>query len=139
MSESITNDSSTAVASRRGWLIAATVGASLSVLAMATVALVMLDKPHFGWMVGTWFLDIISAGMMVGGFVLILGAWNLPERKSWRGILLLVWGLVALSSPAFGIMFLLPWGFLALSLPFVVAVLIALFRKQRESHFAAGA
>jgi hypothetical protein len=131
MSESITNDPSITAPTRHGWLITATVGASLSALAMVTIALVMFDKPHFGWMVGTWFLAIISAGMMVGGIVLILGAWNLPERKSWRGILLMLWGLIALTSPAFGIMFLLPWGVLALSLPFVVAILIALFRKRR--------
>jgi hypothetical protein len=43
----------------------------------------------------------------------------------------MLWGLIALTSPAFRIMFLLPWGVLALSLPFVVAILIALFRKRR--------
>ena len=131
------SESMTAVRPRPVWLIVATIGCSLIVLAMAVVALVLFDKPHFGWLVGTWFLEIISSGVIVGSIVLLLGAWNLPERKSWRGVLLLVWGLVALTSPAFGIMFLLPWGLLALSLPFVVAILITLFRRRRESHFAA--
>jgi hypothetical protein len=85
MSESITNDPSVAAPTRHGWLITATVGASFSALAMVTIALVMLDKRHFGWMVGTWFLEVISAGMMVGGFILILGAWNLPSERAGAG------------------------------------------------------
>jgi hypothetical protein len=137
MSESTLNAPSIAVRTRRGWLIAAAIGVSLASLAMLVVALVMLDKAHFGWMVGTWFLEFISAGMLVGGFVVLIGAAFLPERKTWRGILLLVWGLIALTSPAFGLMFLLPWGVLALSLPLVIAILMRFFRTRREGQFAA--
>lgn len=111
MSESMTNAPSTAVRPRDGWLIVSTIGVLLSVLAMVTIALVMLDKPHFGRLVGTYFLWVISAGMMVGGLVLIVGALNLPERKNWRGITLILWGLVALTSPGFGIVFLFPRDF----------------------------
>jgi len=136
MSESMTNHSSTAVASRRGWLIVATIGVSLVVLAMLTIALVMLDKTHFGWMVGTWFLEIISSGMIAGGFVLLIGAAFLPERKTWRGILLLVWSLIAVTSPAFGMLFLFPWGVLALSLPLIIAILMRFFRTRREGLLA---
>lgn len=133
MSESMTNAPSTAVHPRNGWLIAATIGVALCVLAMLTVALVTLDKPHFGWMVGTWFLPIITGGMLVGGFVLFISAWFLPERKSWRGITLILWGLVALTSPAFGILFLGPWCLLALTLPLVVVILRRLFRTRQSS------
>ncbi|MEA2236671.1 MAG: hypothetical protein QOC81_1395 [Thermoanaerobaculia bacterium] len=137
MSESITTHPSATTPPRNGWLIVATTGVSLIVVAMLAIALVMLDKPHFGWMVGTWFLEIISGGMMVGGLVLLVGAAFLPERKTWRGILLLVWGLIAVTSPAFGLMFLLPWGVLALTLPFVVVALRTLFRRRRESQVVA--
>jgi len=130
MSESITVPS-TAIRPRRGWLIATTIGVFLSALAMLTIALVMLDKPHFGWLVGTYFLEIISAGMMVGGFILFLSVWFLPERTSWRGITLMLWGLVALTSPAFGILFLFPWGVLAVSLPLVIVILKRLYRTRR--------
>jgi MFS family permease len=132
MSESITTHPSATIAPRRGWLITATIGVALATLAMLTIALVMLDKTHFGWMVGTWFLEIISSGMIAGGFVLLIGAAFLPERKTWRGIVLLLWGLIAVTSPAFGILFLFPWGVLALSLPLIIAILMRFFRTRRE-------
>jgi len=135
MSESITTPSAT-IAPRRGWLIVATIGVALAALAMLTIALVMLDKTHFGWMVGTWFLEIISGGMLAGGFVLVIGAAFLPERKTWRGIVLIVWGLIAVTSPGFGLMFLFPWGLLALSLPLIIAILMRFFRTRREGQFA---
>ena len=136
MSESMTTHPSMAVVPRRGWLITATIGVALASLAILTIALVMLDKTHFGWMVGTWFLEIISSGMIAGGLVLLAGAAFLPERKTWRGILLLVWALVAVTSPAFGLMFLFPWGVLALSLPLIIAILMRFFRTRREGQFA---
>jgi len=126
MPESIANTTSP----RRGWLTIATIGVSLSTLAMLVVALITFDKSHFGWMVGTWFLPIITGGMMAGGLVLVIAALMLPERKSWRGIVLLLWGLVALTSPLFGIMFLFPWGVLALTLPVVVAILVNLRKRH---------
>ncbi len=136
MSESMTNYPSTTIGPRRGRLIVATIGVALAALAMLTIALVMLDKTHFGWMVGTWFPEIISGGMIVGGLVLLVGAAFLPERKTWRGILLIVWALIAITSPGFGLMFLLPWGVLALSLPLVIAILMKFFRTRREGQLA---
>jgi hypothetical protein len=118
---------SVAVRPRRGWLQVATIGVALSTLAMLTIALTMLDKPH-EWLVGTWFLPIISSGMMVGGLVLIVAALMLPERKTWRGIALILWGLIALTSPWFGWVFLFPWALLALTLPLVIVIL------RRFSH-----
>lgn len=112
----------------RRWLVVATAGCAAVVLAMVVVALVIADKPHFGWLVGTMFLEIIASGVIAGSIVLLIGAWNLPQRNSWRGRVLLAWGLVALISPAFGLLFLLPWGLLVLSLPLLVAIFITLFR-----------
>jgi MFS family permease len=136
MSESTINAPSTAVHPRRGWLIAATIGVSLASLAMLAIGLVMFDKKFFEWMVGTWFLEIISGGMLVGGLILVVAALFLPERKTWRGIVLLIWGLIALTSPGFGLMFLLPWAVLALSLPLIIAILMRFFRTRGEGQFA---
>jgi len=122
---------SVAVPPRRGWLIAATIGVAMAVLTLLVLALVMVDKSHFGFLVGTWFLEAISAGMMVGGLILLISACLLPERKTWRGITLILWGLVAFTSPAFGIMFLFPWAVLALTLPLVVVILRGFFRARR--------
>ena len=132
MPESTLNAPSTAVRPQRGMLIVTTIGVALAFLAMLTITLVMVDKSHFGWMVGTWFLEILSAGMLVGGFLTLIGAAFLPERKTWRGIVLLLWGLIAVTSPAFGLMFLLPWGVLALTSPLIIAILMRFFRTQRE-------
>jgi hypothetical protein len=110
------------------WLVLTAAGCAFITAAMLVTALVVLDKPHFGWLVGTFFLEIITSGVMVGSVMLLAGAWNLPQRTQWRGIVLLAWGLVALTSPAFGMLFLLPWGLLALTLPVVVAILIAFSR-----------
>jgi MFS family permease len=115
----------------RRWLIVTTAGCAMIVLAMIVVALVILDKPHFGSLVGTWFLEIITSGLMVGSVLVLVGAWNLPQRKNWRGRLLLAWGVIALTSPAFGLMFLLPWGVLVLTLPVVISILIGAFREAR--------
>jgi MFS family permease len=116
----------------RRWLILTTIGCALVVVAMIIVALVIADKPHFGWLVGAMFLPVITSGVMVGSLLLLVGAWNLPERKTWRGITLLVWGAGAVTSPVFGLMFLLPWGLLVLSLPLVIAILVGLFQRSRN-------
>jgi Ca2+/Na+ antiporter len=113
---------------RHRWLWLAAIGCALVVLAMITSALVIWDKPHFGWMVGTAFLGIITSGCLVGGLLVLVGTLKLPERWTWRGIVLLVWALIALTSPAFGFLFLLPWGVLALMLPLIVPIFVTLFR-----------
>jgi MFS family permease len=113
---------------RRPWLFVAAIGCALVVLALVVLALVLLDKPHFGWLVGTWFLQVIMSGVMVGSVVLLVSAWKLPIRNSWRGYTLMAWALVALTSPAFGLLFLVPWGLLVVTLPVVIAIFIHLFR-----------
>jgi len=123
-------DTVTALRPRRVWLMITTIGCALVVYAMVVVALVILDKEHFGWLVGSMFLAVVTSGVIVGGLVVLIGAWNLPQRKSWRGITLILWGLIALTSPAFGLMFLLPWGALVALLPVVIAALSTLFKES---------
>jgi hypothetical protein len=113
----------------RLWLNLVTAGVAMVVVAMIVVALVLIDKPHFGDLVGPYFLQVITSGVMVGAILVLIGAWKLPDR-TWRRRILLIWALVALTSPAFGIMFLLPWGALVAALPWVVAALWQLHRAQ---------
>ncbi len=112
----------------RVWLRIAVVGCVLVVLAMLAAALVLVDKERFGWLVGSTFVQVLASGVTVGGLAVLAGAAMLPERKSWRGLTLMAWGAIALTSPFFGFLFLLPWGVLALSLPVVVAALRGLLR-----------
>jgi hypothetical protein len=118
-----------AVRPRRGWVIAAWIGVVIVLIPMLVVAAVIIDKPHFGWMVKSLFLEFISAGVMIGGLLVLLAGFFLPERKTWRGITLMLWGLIALTSPGFGMMFLLPWGLVAAALPLVIAILIRQGRR----------
>ncbi len=118
-----------AVPRRRVWLNLATTGVVLVVIAMAVSALVVVDKPDFGWLVGSAFLPVITSGVIIGSILLLVSAWKLPQRKTWRGIALILWGLIALTSPAFGIMFLFPWGVLALTLPVIIVALVGLRRS----------
>lgn len=134
MSESVMNESSTAVRPRHGWLIAATIGVAMVAITLIVTALITFDKPHFGFLVGTWFLPIITGGVMAGALILLVATFALPERKRWRGITLIIWALVALTSPLFGIMFLLPWAVLALTLPVVIGILLTLFRRRKEGY-----
>jgi polyferredoxin len=115
---------------RNLWLNLAIVGVALVIIAMIVVALVIIDKPHFGWLVGSMFLPVITSGVMVGSLILLIAAWKLPERNTWRRHMLLIWALVALTSPAFGMMFLFPWGLLVVALPFVIVALAGLRRAQ---------
>src|SRR5215212_9882475 len=115
--------------SKKSWLVLATAGCVLIVIAFIVTALVTFDKPQFGWLVGTWFLPVITSGVIVGAILILAAVLNLPERKSWRGLVLILWALIALTSPLFGLMFLLPWGVLVITLPLVIAVLMALFRS----------
>jgi len=114
--------------SRRRWLMVAVIGVALVVLTLVAVALVIFAKEQFKGLVGSAFLPVIGAGVLLGSILVIVAALKLPERRTWRGIFLLVWGLIALTSPAFGYMFLFPWGVLAVLLPVVISILITLHR-----------
>ena len=115
-------------ARRRGWLILAACGVGFMTLAMIVVALVIADKPHFGWLVGSMFVQVITSGVILGGLMVLVAAIMLPERKTWRGIVLILWALIAVTSPLFGFLFLLPWSVLAVMLPLVIVILVRLFR-----------
>jgi hypothetical protein len=112
----------------RRWLWVAVTGFGLVIIGMIVVALVLVDKPLFGGLVGTWFAEIISGGVMAGSVVMLVGTAMLPIRKSWRGYTLFFWALVAVTSPLFGFLFLLPWSVLVLTMPVVIAIFIKLFR-----------
>src|SRR5688572_29044794 len=95
----------TAARRRRGGLILAIVGVAMIALGMLVATLVIWDKEHFGWLVGSSFLPIMTSGVILGSIVILIGAWMLPQRKSWRAIVLFVWALIALTSPLFGFLF----------------------------------
>lgn len=107
---------------------AVTIGFALVVIAMIVVALVIFDKPHFGFLVNGMFLPIMTSGVIVGGLVILAGWWKLARRNSWRGHALLLWALVAVTSPLFGYLFLAPWAALALTMPLLVAAIVQLHR-----------
>ena len=113
---------------RRGWLALATAGCALVALALAVAFLVVIDKKHFGRFVGPLFLPVMTSGIYAGALMLLIGTWNLPLRRDWRGFVLFAWAAIALASPLFGIMFLLPWGALVVMLPWVLWILYSLYR-----------
>lgn len=120
-----------AVASRRPvWLTVAIVGVVLVILAMLVVGLILIDKPRFGSLVGPSFLPVITSGLFIGAALTLLGALMLPARKTWRGITLIAWALIALTSPLFGFLFLIPWCVLVLMLPLVIVALVQLRRTM---------
>ena len=123
MSETVQAD----VTRHRRWLVLATIGCALIVVALIAVLLVTFDKPHFGWMVGTWFLEVITSGVLVGAVILLISAWNLPDR-TWRRWFLLIWSFIALTSPAFGFLVLFPWALLVVMLPVVIVILRGFYR-----------
>jgi len=116
---------------RRRWLNLAKAGVALVVLTLVAVAWVIFAREQSKDLVGSMFLQTVMAGVFLGAIMVIAAALALPERKTWRGIFLVVWGLIALTSPAFGWLFLFPWGLLALLLPVVIWILITL---SRTSH-----
>ena len=100
----------------------ATLVGFLAVVAVLLVsALVIVDKPHFGWLVGPAFLPAVTITIVAGGILMFIGVRKSVPRGGWRRPLLLIWAVIAAVSPAFGLMFMLPWSVLALALPFVIA------------------
>jgi hypothetical protein len=113
----------------RGWLIAAWIGCIMVLVAILAVAAITYDKE----LVKPLFLEYVTAGVMVGGLIVFIAAWFLPDRKNWRGIALMVWGLIAVTSPWFGLLFLLPWAVVALGLPLVIAILLRHSRMMKPA------
>jgi hypothetical protein len=115
------------VTRRRRWLVLATIGCALVACALVAVLLVTFDKAHFGALAGTWFLEVITSGVLVGAIILLISAWNLPDR-TWRRWFLLLWSLIAITSPALGLLFILPWALLFVTLPVVMVILRGFYR-----------
>ena len=92
-------------------------------LAIFVSCLVLLWKEKFGWLVGSYYLQSIVGLVFVGAIALIVAIALSPYRKSGRGIGVIVWALIALTSPLFGYLFLLPWGLMLLTAPLVFAAL----------------
>ena len=121
---------------QKKWVLLAAIGCALVTLTLVVTALVLFDKPHFGFLVGTWYLPAVSAGVFVGGVLVLIAAFNFPNRWTWRPITLMVWALIALTSPVFGFLFLAPWSVLALMLPLVIVILSRRHPEPREGSLA---
>ena len=112
-------------------LIATSAAFAVVLLAMAVVLLVAVDKPHVGWLVGWGFLPTISVGVIIGGVVMLVLTALSPVRTTWRGVTLILWALIAITSPLFGFLILLPWGVLVVSALLVAWILRDLFAAAR--------
>lgn len=114
----------------RRWLLTALAGFIAVLVALIVVALVLFDKPHFGSLVGPWFLEVITSGVLIGAFVMLIGAIGVMRRVGRLGLPLLLWAAIAATSPLFGIMFMLPFGLLAISAPYLGYVFRTLWRAS---------
>jgi hypothetical protein len=113
----------------RRWVWVATLGLVLVLIAFIVSALVIVDKERFGSLVGPAFLPAITVNVFVGGALMLLSVLMMPSvRRTWRGITLILWAVIALTSPVFGFLFLLPWGVLVLALTVVIPIFVTLFR-----------
>jgi len=104
---------------QHGSVIAAWIGCIMVLIAILAVAAVTFDKE----LVKPLFIEYVTGGVMVGGLIVFIAAWFLPERKTWRGITVMLWSLIAVTSPWFGLLFLVPWAIVAVALPLVIAIL----------------
>lgn len=101
------------------------IGFVLITLVLVVTILVLAFKPQFGWMVGPWFLPAMSIALIVGGLLMIAGAWRLRAfARPWQWTTLAVFGLIALVSPAFGFLFLAPFTLLGILWPLVLFLLV---------------
>src|SRR5438477_6832536 len=126
MSEAAYENAPAASGNTRRWLTLAWIGCALVMLPMAIIALEIIDKPHFGRLVGPMFLPVITISIILGGLLMLIAGFKLPDRKNWRGYVLMAWGIVAAASPAAGaFLIFFPWGILVLSLPLVVWILVS--------------
>lgn len=124
------NNENNAIPPRRGWVMVSIIGCALVTIAMLVVGLSLIDKKHFEPIVGMSFLVILGSGVLVGSLMVLVAALVLPNRTSWRNILLMLWGLIGITSPFFGYLFLLPWGAMLVLLPGVIIALASLYRAS---------
>jgi hypothetical protein len=113
----------------RGWLFVLAFGCVLITLTLIIAALGVSRWSNPGWPSFALFVLVLISGVRAGSIAVLVGAGMLPERKSWRGVVLLAWGLVALAAPPFGIALLLQLSVLGLMLPLVIGIVLSLLRR----------
>ena len=111
---------------KRVWLKVALTGFVIAMIGLIATALIT-DRTHFGWLAGWGFLPAVTGGVLVGGRVMLVGSLLMPVRKTWRGITLIVWSLIAVASPWAGFLFLIPWMLLGITSPLVIWIFRSLF------------
>ena len=84
MSEAAYENAPAASGNTRRWLTLAWIGCALVVLPMAIIALEIIDKPRFGRLVSPMFLPIITISIILGGLLMLIAGFKLPDRKNWR-------------------------------------------------------
>lgn len=109
--------------SNRRLLRLASIGVALILFAFLIVFLVVYAKKQFYWLVGSGFLGSVVGLVVAGAILFLVAVWLLPYRRTPLGWVLLAWGVVALISPLFGMMFLGPWVVLLVTAPGVIWVL----------------
>lgn len=92
-------------------------------LALVTVCLVTFAKDQFSWLTGSGFLMSVVGMVLAGALALIVAALLLPVPKTWRTWVVVLWSVVALTSPLFGWVFLLPWALLLVTAPVIFVIL----------------
>jgi hypothetical protein len=118
----------------RRWTPLAWIGFALVMVALFTTCLVLVAKDRFDWLVsGSYYLQSIIGLIFVGAIALIVAIALSPYRKTWRGIGVIVWALIALTSPLLGYLFLLPWALMLLTAPLVFAALYSWSRAARPA------
>jgi hypothetical protein len=106
----------------------ATAGVVLVGLAFLVVGLVLVDKKHFGGLVGGSFLMAVSATVILGSLLVFIAGWKL-RGAGWKRAILVTWGVIGIISPALGpFLILMPWAVLLVLLP---AVIVALATASR--------
>ena len=114
---------------RRRLLYIATAGVALILLVFLMAAVVLWDKEQFGWLVTWQFLPATSIAAMLGSLAIIVAVFLLPERSTWAGRGVILWGLIGLVSPAFGFLFLAPWGLMLVTAPLVIWALLRWLKR----------
>ncbi len=110
----------------RKWLVVASTGYALILLALLLVGVALLAKKQFG----PPFLGSVGVLVLAGSVALESAMAALPFPRTWRTWAVILWGFIAMTSPLFGVMFLLPWGFLLLTAPIICSVLLTWFRAR---------
>ena len=112
---------------KRIWLKIALAGFAIAFYGLIVTAIIT-TKTNVGWL--AWaFVPGAATGVLAGGVIMLIGSIGAPERKTWRGMTLIVWSAIAVASPFAAFLVLVPWGVLAITSPLIIWIFVALFRK----------